>query len=412
LLLILTPIPYGAVESWSTALWELWVFATMILWGVLVVKEGRLNITSNPLIWPMVALLIVAIVQSLPLVDGERGTISYNSYATFQAAIKLFTSICFFLLFATFVNTDERRNFAVKVIIAVCVLIALVGIGQSYIGKMLWQRGAYGPFVNRNHFAGFLEMGVGLVGGLIIGRSVRRELMAVYVSCALAMCAGIVLSASRGGVLSLGAAVIFLAIVAIPSFISSRSEVRQKRLGVIVRSAGAMVLGIAAIFGSLFLVGSEGLVQNIAQSQSESENELLVSDRYSRRDIWSATGQLIKDHPWLGVGLGAYQFAYTRYDQSSGLQRVEQAHNDYLQIVADAGLIGGLIALVFLILLFARGFSAAQVRDRRRRSIILGALTGCFAIAIHSFVEFNLQITANAQLFLALAVLATEKVDS
>jgi O-antigen ligase len=411
-LLVLAPIPYGAVESWSTALWEIWVFTTMILWGVLVVKEGQLNITSNPLIWPMLALLIVAIVQSLPLVDGERGTISYSSYATFQAATKLFASLCFFILFATFVNTDERRNFAVKVIIVVCVLIALVGIGQSYIGKMLWQRGAYGPFVNRNHFAGFLEMGVGLVGGLIIGRSVRREVMAVYVSCALAMCAGIVLSASRGGALALVATVIFLAIVAIPSFISSRSEARQKRFGIIIRSAGAMVLGIAAIFGSLFLVGSEGLVQNIAQSQNESENELLVSERYSRRDIWSATSQMIKDHPWLGVGLGAYQFAYTRYDRSSGLQRVEQAHNDYLQILADAGLIGGLIALVFLILLFARGFSAAQVRDRRRRSIVLGALAGCFAIAVHSFVEFNLQITSNAQLFLALAVLATEKVDN
>jgi O-antigen ligase len=236
--------------------------------------------------------------------------------------------------------------------------------------------------------------------------------MAVYVSCALAMCAAIVLSASRGGALALMSEVIFLAIVAIPSFISSRSEVRQRRFGVIVRSAGAMVLGVAAIFGSLFLVGSEGLVQNIAQSQSGSENELLASERYSRRDIWSATSQLIKDHPWLGVGLGAYQFAYTRYDQSSGTQRVEQAHNDYLQIVADAGLIGGLIALAFVVLLFARGVSAAQIRDRRNRSIILGALTGCFAIAVHSFVEFNLQITSNAMLFLVLAALATEKVDS
>jgi O-antigen ligase len=412
LLLVLTPIPYGAVEAWSTALWELWLFATIILWGVLVVKEGRLNFAWNPLLWPMLALLIVAFIQLLPLGEGERETISFNSYATFQAAIKLFASVFFFLLFATFVNTDERRNFTVKIIIGVCVLIALVGIGQSYIGKMIWQRGAFGPFVNRNHFAGFLEMGVGLVGGLIIGRSVRREMMAIYASCALAMCAGIVLSASRGGVLALVAGVAFLAIVAIPSFISSRSEIRQKRFGVAVRSVGAMVLSITAIIGSLFLVGSEGLVNNIAQSRGESENELLVSERYSRRDIWSATAHLIKDHPWLGVGLGAYPFAYTRYDQSSGSQRVEQAHNDYLQIVADAGLIGGLIALVFLILLFVRGFSAAQIRDRRRRSIILGALAGCFAIAIHSFVEFNLQITSNAQLFLALAVLATEKIDS
>jgi O-antigen ligase len=404
---VLTPLPYGSVEAWSTALWEVWIFATMILWGLLVVKEGRLNIAANPLVWPMLAILIVAIIQFLPLNSGERQTISYDPYTTSQAAIKIFAFLCFFLLFTTFVNTHERRNFAVKVIIVVCVFVALVGIGQSYIGKALWQRGMYGPFVNRNHFAGFLEMGVGLTGGLLIGRSVRREVMAIYASCTLAMCAGIVLSASRGGVLALAAEVVFLAIVAVPSFISSRKESRPGRRGLIIRTTGALVLGIAAIFGSMFLVGSEGLVQNISQTQSEIGNELPASERYSRRDIWGATKQLIEDHPLLGVGLGAYQLAYTRYDRSSGAQRVEQSHNDYLQIMADAGLIGGLIALVFLILLFARGFSAAQTRDHRERSIILGALAGCFAIAIHSFVEFNLQITSNAQMFLALAALAT-----
>jgi O-antigen ligase len=167
------------------------------------------------------------------------------------------------------------------------------------------------------------------------------------------------------------------------------------------------VVGVAAIFGSMFLVGSEGLVQNISQTQGEIDEEQPASERFSRRDIWGATSRLIKDHPYFGVGLGAYQYAYTRYDPSSGAQRVEQSHNDYLQIVADAGLTGGLMALVFMILLFVRGFLAAQTRDRRRRAITLGALAGCFAIAVHSFVDFNLQITANAQLFLALAALAT-----
>ena len=406
ILLVLAPLPYGTVESWSIALWELGVFALVALWGVRTVVEGRLQLAANPLALPILALIVVAIVQILPTASNARGTISYDGYVTAQAAIKLLASLCFFLLFATFINNESRRDWAVHAIIGVCVLIALVGIGQSYIGKALWQRGTFGPFVNRNHFAGFLEMGVGLAGGLLISRGARREMLAVYASGALAMCAGIVLSASRGGVLALAAEVVFLAVIAIPNFISSRREGGNRRLQILLRTTAALVLGFGAIVGSLFLVGSEGLVRNISQNQGEL-GELPASERFSRRDIWSATGQMIKDHPVLGVGLGAFQFAYTRYDRSSGAQRVEQSHNDYLQIVADAGLVGGVIALVFVILLFACGFRAAQTRDRHKRAIVLGALAGCFAIAVHSFVDFNLQITSNAQLFLALCALAT-----
>ena len=70
-------------------------------------------------------------------------------------------------------------------------------------------------------------------------------------------------------------------------------------------------------------------------------------------------------------------------------------------------IVGGVIALVFLVLLLWRGLQAAATSDRQQRALRLGALSGCFAIVVHSFVDFNLQITANAQLFLALAALAT-----
>lgn len=406
-LLAFVPLPYGAVESWSIALWELSIFALVFLWALLSFIEGKLDIHLNPLVWPMLALMVLAIVQTLPIASGQRQAISYSPFATSQFAIKLFASICFFLLFSTFVTHNDRRLLVVKTIIAICAVIALVGIGQAYIGKLLWQRGTFGPFVNRNHFAGFLEMGVGLTGGLMIGRTVKREWLAVYGSCALLMCAGIILSASRGGVLALAAEIIFLALIAIPTFFASSRSEGRKRVGILIRSAAALVIGVAAVVGATLLVGSEGLVANFSQIQAETQGELPAGERFSRRDIWRATTELIKDHPIAGVGLGAFQFAYTRYDQSSGVQRVEQTHNDYLQIVADAGLIGGMIALVFVVLLFARGFSAAQTRNRQKRAIVLGALTGCFAIAIHSFVEFNLQVTSNAQLFLALAALAT-----
>jgi hypothetical protein len=249
-LLVVTPLPYGAVESWSIALWEIGVFGVIGLWALLAVQQGKLDITFNPLAWPMLGLLVVAIIQILPNSTAGRSTISFSPFATSQFAIKLFASTCFLLLFATFVNTDERRATAVKAIIAVCTLIALIGIGQRYGGKLIWQRGTFGPFVNRNHFAGFLEMGVGLAGGLMLGRTVKREWLAIYGSCALVMCAGIGLSASRGGVLALAAEVVFLALLAIPAFFSSRRSAEKdgpRRAGVLIRAVATLLIGAGAV---------------------------------------------------------------------------------------------------------------------------------------------------------------------
>jgi len=411
---VLTPLPYGSVEAWSTALWELAVLGLLLLWGIDTLITGRIRIGGGWLVWPMIGLLVLGLLQLMPILPpGETGreTITINSFATTQSVIRLAASIGFFLLAAGFINTDRRRNVAVNTILLGCVVIALVGIGQSFIGKALWQRGTFGPFVNRNHFAGFMVMGVGLAGGMLIGRSVRRELLAVYGSVLLLLSAGVLVSASRGGVLALGAEILFLALVALPIALAGGRRSPGWR-PLVLRALGALLIGGGAIVGSLFLVGSEGLVRNLSQTAGEIDGQLPLDERYSRRDIWLATSRIVADHPWFGVGLGAFPFAYTRYDQSSGAQRVEQTHNDYLQILVDTGIVGGLLTVVFVILFFVSAFRSARTHHRRRRSIVLGALSGCFAIAIHSFVDFNLQVTANAQLFLTLLALTTPTDDT
>ena len=405
LLLVLTPLPYASVEAWSTTLWEVWVFGTAMLWVILIVRDGELRIELNPLLLPMIALILVALVQLLPFGGGERPTVSYDYYLTAQALIKFLASILFFAMFATFVDTDDRRRTAVRVILAMCILIALIGVGQNFIGRALWQRGTFGPFVNRNHFAGFLEMGVGLASAVIIVRSTRVEMIAFYACAVLIMCAGLVLSASRGGILSLGAEFAFLALLAFTA--GGEKGEKGSKARKLVRATGVVGLGLATLLAATFLVGSERLAANFAQAQDTATAEILNNERFSRRDIWTATLQMVKAHPFLGSGLGAFQLAYTRVDPSAGTQRVEQSHNDYLQILADAGVIGLMLALLFSVILLRRGLRAIQTHDRQRKAIALGALTGCFAIVIHSFVDFNLQITANAQLFLALAALAT-----
>jgi O-antigen ligase len=126
-----------------------------------------------------------------------------------------------------------------------------------------------------------------------------------------------------------------------------------------------------------------------------------------RAHFWSVTIDIIKAHPLLGTGLGAFGLVYTGYDSRNGLYRLEQAHNDYLQIFSDGGIVGAALALFFIVILFRRGFANRESRDDFRRGVSIGALAGCFAVLIHSFFDFTLHTTSNALLFLILAGLAT-----
>jgi len=126
-----------------------------------------------------------------------------------------------------------------------------------------------------------------------------------------------------------------------------------------------------------------------------------------RAHFWNVTLEIIKAHPVLGTGLGAFGVVYTRYDTRNGLYRLEQAHNDYLQVLSDAGIIGAVIALTFVVLLFRIAFARRESKDQFRRGVAIGALAGCFAVLVHSFFDFTLHTTSNALLFLILAALAT-----
>ena len=122
---------------------------------------------------------------------------------------------------------------------------------------------------------------------------------------------------------------------------------------------------------------------------------------------------VIKAHPVIGSGLGSFGVIYTRYDSRNGLYRLEQAHNDYLQILSDGGIVGGLLGLSFLVILFRKGFARRNTDDKFRRGIVTGALAGCFAVLVHSAFDFTLHTTSNALLFLILAAMATlgQRVD-
>lgn len=157
---------------------------------------------------------------------------------------------------------------------------------------------------------------------------------------------------------------------------------------------------VAIVAGTAF-VGGESSLTRLGSEQVTPDNTV------TRPEIWQVTARMIADNPVFGVGLGAYGVAYTRYDAASGFERVEQAHNDYLQVLADGGVVGGILGLIFLALLIRRGVRAVRIRNEARRGIAVGVLTGIFGVLVHSIFDFGLHTMSIAILFLTLIAVLT-----
>jgi O-antigen ligase len=126
-----------------------------------------------------------------------------------------------------------------------------------------------------------------------------------------------------------------------------------------------------------------------------------------RFHIWQITWQIIRDYPILGAGLDAFGVAYTKYDTSNGNMAVFRAHNDFLQILADAGILGFACVVGFIFLLFKKGLPIiSKSKDKFRKSVAIGSLGGCLGILMHSFFDFPLRTPSNMLFFLILATLA------
>jgi O-antigen ligase len=140
------------------------------------------------------------------------------------------------------------------------------------------------------------------------------------------------------------------------------------------------------------MIGGESSLTRIAETAASKDITT------NRSQIWSVTLEIIKNNPIFGAGLGAFGIAYTPHDPLNGLERVEQAHNDYLQVLAD----GGITGVIFVGMLIKLGWNAAKISNPYRRGVAIGAFSGCFAILIHSLFDFVLHTTAVSIMFLTL----------
>jgi O-antigen ligase len=167
---------------------------------------------------------------------------------------------------------------------------------------------------------------------------------------------------------------------------------------ILLRGAMAVLLFGAIIGGAIFVGGDTSLTRVVDTAASKD----VTTGRF---EIWGVTMKMIGSNLPFGSGLGAYGVAYTQFDKGSGLERVEQAHNDYLQIASDAGIPGILIAAFFLFALYRSARKGLKVLNPLRKGIATGALAGIFALLVHSLFDFTLHVTAVAVMFVLLLTL-------
>jgi len=163
-------------------------------------------------------------------------------------------------------------------------------------------------------------------------------------------------------------------------------------------AAGALIF---LVLGSVLYLGGEAALFRSVGLSDPGAGDVTSG----RAHFWGVAWQIFLANPIIGAGLDAFGVAYPKYDTWNGQFRVEQAHNDYLQILADAGILGFVCVLAFVLLLLRKGVSAVTRGSDVSRSIAAGALAGCFGVLIHSFFDFPLRTPANAFVFLLLVAL-------
>lgn len=399
--IIFTTLAYGAVHQPTLAVFYLLAVAVVGLWATDALVGGVMRFHKSRVQIPLIAAFFYALVQIIPFgslaafggVEGIPRTISLDPFGTQIAALHFLALLIYLAALLTFVDSAQRLRKVVLIITIFGFVYAFFGILQNVLSPQkiygiydVPYAKPFGSFVNRHNFAAYMEMTLCLPLGLMFVGAVEKDRRLLYATAIALMGVALILSGSRGGLIALLAA-IFLIII-----LTTKTE-NTKQLALKI---GLSVLLLTTVVIGSALIGGETSLARIAEADSSPT---------TRTHIWSVTLSVIKNNFPFGAGFGAFGVAYPPFDSLNGLERVEQAHNDYLEVTATAGIIGLMIGGFFLFQLFRTGLKNYHTADTFRRGICVGALAGCFAILVHSLFDFVLHTTAIAMLFITLVSL-------
>ena len=398
-ILVFGPLAMGAAATWEFLVVQGLTIGVMLLWAARIWFSPKPQLLWPPLCWVVLAFAIYAVALYLTA-DIE--------YVARQEMIQV---LMYALLFFAIVNNLYRQEFSQ--IISFALIFLAMGISGYAVYQFathsthVWNlispypgRGM-GTYFSPDKLAGFLEMLLPLAVAYIIAGRMKPVTRVLLGYAALTMLAGLTVTFSRGGWVA--AATGLLALLGI--LICHRNH----RIPALLLLA--VLIGGGIFFVTNYLSKTASYINRVEKTMQGKPEDIFEV----RRDLWSAAIQMWRGNFWWGVGPGHYDYRFPAYRPELIQLRPGHAHNDYLNLLADWGTVGGVIVLAgmaaFVVGLRKTWDSVCRTEKdfgsgkSNRLAFFLGASAGLLALAVHSAVDFNLHVPANAILGVTLLAL-------
>ncbi|HEV8523009.1 MAG TPA: O-antigen ligase family protein [Terriglobales bacterium] len=387
------PLAFGAVEEWSRAVLQLAAAGLFLVWALGQGFSRRPEVAISPIYLPMAAFALLIVVQL------AFGLTAYG----FATSTEFWGYIACGLLFFTAqqcLREDSDLRLFVSTITVFGFLLALFAIVQDFSStdKLYWLRPVrfggwiYGPYVNHNHYAGLMELLTPIPLALALSPYSQGPKRALLAFAGVVMAGSIFLSGSRGGMAAFIVQTIFFAACLI-------AQRRGRRPALMLAAFLLLTFTFLIWFGASQISDRLATLHDTWRSDAVSGRWAIVRDSVS----------MFTAKPILGWGLGAFPIVYPQFRSFYTNLFVNQAHNDYVQVLVEMGVLGFAATLAFLALLYRYGLKRQREASGFSHYVRLAALVGCTGIVVHSLVDFNLHIPANAAWFFVLSALATAR---
>ena len=383
-ILLFGPVAHGLVELWSVTLLH-GASILLVTFAILSsIYKGKVQWYRSPL--DLLLLLFCAAVLAA----------AWTSISPHASRLALYELCTYLLLFYYVVNSYQstrklgRLLWIFAIFGSIYAVLGLIMRGGTLFGFPIFSRGLYHIslfYVNYNHFANFLELMLWLTLGLALAHHGGKRVL--LFGLAIIMAVAVFFSLSRGGIIGL--------MVGFSFYTAAFALIGEGKKGLWLGLSFALLL-----LALLFWLGMEPVIARLSTLQDP-----LMSQRV-RLELWKGTFEMFLQRPWLGWGPGTFPIVFPAYqtDMTAGYF-INHAHNDYLELAAETGIIGFAAAVLCLLVLFITCLrTLAQSNNTYCQNLGLGALAACISFLAHSVVEFNFHIPANALLFAVAAGIA------